>query len=266
MTKESLSDESVLESSKIVQVSKTSNETSLKRKSSVAGLAEVPTTAQIESIHLPGESDDNLEYDQDCNQIRRKIRSLIDSGEVKVTHWLRELGVNSNSYGRFMKLKGPTSGVDNQTFHAAYKYFKKREIAKVPAPSKKRKSTDGKTVSPTATIPDVHDFILPGEEQDDVEVYDTGDEIRRKIAAHLRKDGITAAGFLRELASLYHTQDRTFQNSQLTKFRGYKSADQGNQNGIFYTAYVYFEKIRLKEGKPKSKHRLAMEDKWPGGF
>lgn len=225
------------------------------------------TTTEIEeAIELPEESELHT-YDLDCNQVRRKIRALIDSGEVKVTHWLRELGINSNSYRNFMALKGPTTGFNNQTYELGYIYFKKREALHLPAPSKKRKSADGKTAAlPAPAVPAVTDIRLAGEEQDDVAVYDSCDEIRRKIAAHLRKDGVTTAAFLRELAGMYHCQERKFQSAQLTKFRALKGADSGNMNGIFYSAYVYFEKIRLKEGKPKSKHRETMEAEWPGGF
>jgi hypothetical protein len=37
---------------------------------------------------------------------------------------------------------------------------------------------------------------------------------------------------------------------------------------VFYAAYVFFEKLRLAEGKQKSKHRLEMEEIWggKGGF
>lgn len=49
-----------------------------------------------------------------CNKIRTKIQQLIDSGEYKVTHFQRELGIASNSYGRFIKLKGPWNGADNK--------------------------------------------------------------------------------------------------------------------------------------------------------
>jgi hypothetical protein len=37
---------------------------------------------------------------------------------------------------------------------------------------------------------------------------------------------------------------------------------------VFYAAYVFFEKVRLAEGKPKSKHRVEMEEIWggKGGF
>lgn len=49
---------------------------------------------------------------------------------------------------------------------------------------------------------------------------------------------------------------------------GYKGADTGNTSCVFYAAYVFFEKLRVQEGKPKSKHREEMEAIWAskGGF
>lgn len=108
-----------------------------------------------------------------------------------------------------------------------------------------------------------------GEETDSVKVYDSCDEIRKKIAAHLRKPGVTAAQFCRDLLAQYHGDKKPpqIQSGQLTKFRGYKGADTGNTSCVFYAAYVFFEKMRLAEGKPKSKHRLEMEKIWsPKGF
>jgi len=35
------------------------------------------------------------------------FRFRLPVGKVVKSHWLKENGVNSNSYGRFMKLKGP---------------------------------------------------------------------------------------------------------------------------------------------------------------
>ena len=52
--------------------------------------------------------------------------TLIRSGEYKVTHFQRELGISSSSYGNFMKLKGPLNGTDNQTYKAAHKFFLER--------------------------------------------------------------------------------------------------------------------------------------------
>lgn len=37
---------------------------------------------------------------------------------------------------------------------------------------------------------------------------------------------------------------------------------QGNTSKIFYTAYIFFEKLRLKEGKKESAKRLEMERLW----
>lgn len=105
-----------------------------------------------------------------------------------------------------------------------------------------------------------------GEETDSVEVYDSCDEIRKKIAAHLRKPGVTGAQLCRDLLAQYHSDKKPpqIQSGQLTKFRGYKGADTGNTSCVFYAAYVFFEKMRLAEGKPKSKHRLEMEKIWSG--
>jgi hypothetical protein len=42
-------------------------------------------------------------------------------------------------------------------------------------------------------------------------------------------------------------------------------ANQGGDNKIFYAGYVFFEKKRIAEKKPKSKKRQEMEKEWPGG-
>jgi hypothetical protein len=40
---------------------------------------------------------------------------------------------------------------------------------------------------------------------------------------------------------------------------GKRGPNAGNTSGVFYAAYIFFEKMRIKEGKPKSKHREEME-------
>lgn len=50
-------------------------------------------------------------------------------------------------------------------------------------------------------------------------------------------------------------------------FRGKKGPDAGNTSSVFYGAYVFFEKMRIKQNKPKSEKRKEMEEVWgPGGF
>lgn len=51
-----------------------------------------------------------------------------------------------------------------------------------------------KAVKKAADVDDVH---LPGEENDQVPIFDTCDEVRRKINAHLRSDGTTKAQLVR---------------------------------------------------------------------
>lgn len=53
----------------------------------------------------------------------------------------------------------------------------------------------------------------------------------------------------------------------MQSFRGKKGPDAGNTSSVFYSAYVFFEKIRIKQGKPKSQKRKEMEEVWgPDGF
>jgi hypothetical protein len=54
----------------------------------------------------------------------------------------------------------------------------------------------------------------------------------------------------------------------LARFCERKGADKGNTSDAFYKGYIYFEKLRLAQKKPKNKDRLSMEEIWgpEGGF
>lgn len=114
----------------------------------------------------------------------------------------------------------------------------------------------------------IGDLSLPGEESDSVPVYDTCDEVRRKISAHLRRPGVTQAQFCREIRAQFHSADKpaNIQNVQLDRFRSAKGPRAGAKSVIFYGAYVFFEKARIKQGRNKSKHRQEMEKLWPNGI
>ncbi|KAH7931147.1 hypothetical protein BV22DRAFT_1027907 [Leucogyrophana mollusca] len=61
----------------------------------------------------------------------------------KVTQWLRDIGgINSNSYGRFMKDSGATCGATNGTYYAAYVYFEKVRIAEGKKKTAKRQRNE----------------------------------------------------------------------------------------------------------------------------
>ncbi|KAK9771643.1 putative Conserved oligomeric Golgi complex subunit 5 [Seiridium cardinale] len=116
--------------------------------------------------------------------------------------------------------------------------------------------------APTAA--DLSDIHLDGEIDENVKIYDTCDDIRKKINGHLKNT--TQAAFARELSDLLpHSKINASHVGRYLKMKGPKA---GGHNPVFYAAYVYFEKLRIKQGKKKSAKREKMEDNWDkkGGF
>ena len=177
---------------------------------------------------------------------------------MKVTEWQRHLGIGSGPYARFMKLKDPHSGAGNQTFEAAYMFFKRRERKGRKIPQKKAK----KDVTAGLDVSDIH---LDGEEDNAVKVYETCDEMRHKISAFLRRDGVTQAFLVRQLRDQYHPP-KPIQSKQFSDFRAGQGPLGRNTNCCYYASYVYFEKLRLKEKKPKSKMRQETEKVYARGI
>lgn len=171
------------------------------------------------------------------------------------------IGVSTNSVSNFLGQNGNDKGLMSDTYGNAWEFFKKRQLAGIK-PAKKAKATSA-SASSAAPATDISDISLPGEDNGRVEVYDTCDEIRKKINAHLVKPGVTQAGFCRDLMAQIHTGVKV-QSKQLSDFRNKKGPRMGNTSSVFYAAYVYFEKLRLAEKKPKSKHRKDMEEAWSG--
>lgn len=244
---------------------------SKKRKSTEAHVP-VTTTVDFNS----GDLKDAL-MDENCDHVRRRINGLFDSGAMSKTAFAREIGVSAKSLNEFLGQDGPFSGAG--CYGAAWQYFKKSEGAGVKLSVKKQKinpvgemvpkaaaAAGPKAVAAAAAAAfDVSGIVLPGEEYDDVPVYDNCDEIRRKINAHLKKPGATQAQLCRDMSAQLHGFDRPskgLQSSQLATFRKGKGATSGAKSSVFYGAYVFFEKLRIKDGKAKSKHRLAMEEEW----
>ena len=212
----------------------------------------------IENHEEIDDDDPRLEEITDsCDVVRRKINTFINSGEMKVTEFQRAIGVSSNSYLTFMKQHGPTKGIESKTYDAAFAFFKKRELQGIKMQRKKVKKADEDEKM------DVSGIHLDGEESKEVPIYDTCNEIRKKIAAYLRGPGITQAGFLRELGKMY-PEPKKISAAQLKTFQGKKGPLEGNSSNVFYAAYVFFEKIRVKQGKKKSKVREETEARWSG--
>jgi hypothetical protein len=117
----------------------------------------------------------------------------------------------------------------------------------------------------TADTPnDPFSITLPGDEDATVEIFDTCDELRRKINALLRTGTITKAALLRDISRAAYADAPNIQSKQLSDFLTKKGPTSGSTSRICYASYVYFEKKRIAEGKAKSKHRRDMEDRWSG--
>ncbi|KAG9965622.1 hypothetical protein KCU61_g1852, partial [Aureobasidium melanogenum] len=194
-----------------------------------------------------------------CTVVRGKINRFLQAGEMKIGQFCDAIGVSQNAYRRFMSQNGKFAGAGCDTYQNAWEFFKKREMAGLKIPTKKQKTAANAASSSAATssgtkdavTTDISSIHLDGNRMTrNLEVYDTCDEIRKKIASHLRKPGVTAAQFCRDLLAQYHSDKKPpqIQSGQLTKFRGYKGADTGNTSCVFYAAYVFFEKTRLAEG------------------
>ena len=88
-------------------------------------------------------------------------------------------------------------------------------------------------------------------------VYDSCPQVKAKINAFLERDGMTKATLLRALGGL--------NSNSLSRFLAGKGQDQC-ASVCYKEAYVFFEKLRILEGKKKTAARLKNEAEHPSGF
>lgn len=111
---------------------------------------------------------------------------------------------------------------------------------------------------------DLSAIKLPNGDQGQVPIFDTCDDIRKKINDHLhRLPHATQAAFARTLTAML-PGDEKVESRHLATFLKGKGPQEGGQSPAFYAAYVYFEKVRVLHGKAKSKKRQDMEGAWEG--
>ncbi|KAG4054193.1 hypothetical protein PC123_g10682 [Phytophthora cactorum] len=195
-------------------------------------------------------------------------RNFLGTKEMTQTAFLKLCNINSNSYYRFMNLKGPYGGCDNQTYEGAAIFFYRREKkekadkAKLKAlkpQARKRKATEEKEQKTKKLktgdelLKKIQDVELPDMDEDgSVAVFDDCDEIRMKINFFLGEKIVTKAVFLRALGDINSNSLRSFMNSK-------RGAGSGAANVVYRTAYIFFEKKRILEGGKKTKKRLDSE-------
>lgn len=211
----------------------------------------------------------DMSADKDCSAVRALINRVIDRGIFKKGEFCTAIGSSPTAVNRFLKSTGRDGGFGSDVYWEAWAWFKKRELAGLSMPAasaasqKKAKTAKAHLSSASADLNNIH---LDGEETDSVPVFETCDVVRRKITAHLKTPGLTQAQFCRDLhAQLKMPGCKSIQSKMLADFRKKKGPRAGCTSSVYYAAYVYLEKLRLAEGKPKSKHRLEMEKIYPGG-
>lgn len=201
-----------------------------------------------------------------CNQVRTRITTFLNNTGVKVSDFQSKLRVSAQSYRNFMRRSGPHAGHATATYHAAHQFFAKREDKGLKTPRAKNITKADEAKYDVSHLPP-----LPGEPEGRVPVYDTCDDVRHKIEAHLRRSDVTPASFARAISTCQGNPENgrnptpnPVQGRQVTDFlhKGKRGPMSGNTSKAFYAAYVYFEKLRMRDGKPKTKKRLEMEDRY----
>merc|ERR1719361_436096 len=156
-----------------------------------------------------------------CNKVRTKIRELLITPGFKVTYWLKEINVNSNSYGRFMRLKGTWNGMRNQTYYGALRYFVKKEKKqklknkRKSAAQKKKDAVKKKTATQRKKeeMERILKMIKEVEDDgydDDTPIYDDCNDVRKAIVAFLKRGIMSKSRFLKEIGNVQSNQYTSF--------------------------------------------------------
>ena len=205
------------------------------------------------------------------NMIRNELQRYLDkTAGLTQTALCRELGVNGNSFSKFMNpktYKDPWSACQNGTYWAAARFLEAQRNKPKATSSGKRKAAPGDSAGPAkkskaqakSEAVDLMNRIVAvqGPVSDRV-VYDSCPELIKKCKEFLAMDGVTKAGFCRTALGGINA-------NSLGPFLMSKKQDKAGC--IAYPrAWVFFEKKRLMEGKSKTKARIKNEGEHPSGF
>lgn len=127
-----------------------------------------------------------------------------------------------------------------------------------PAPPAKKKARKSKEADEGDKPTRWQDVVLEGEEDGSVPVYDDCGEVRRKIRLLQKTPGFKITHWLKEIGNV--------NSNSFGRFMASKERDAGGGNTTYPKAYIYFEKMRILEGKKKTQKRLDNESMHPNGF
>jgi len=212
------------------------------------------------------------------NVIRSEFQKYIDSVNETQTAIIGKLGINNNSFRKFMNpktYKDQWSATQNGTYWAAarlleqVKYSKEQETK---AAKKRKRTNNTENTDENARTPKkaksqlkLEAEILMGNitavnlcDNDMIPVYDSCPDLVKKCKEFLSREGVTKAAFCRSLGDLN-------QNSLNPFLLGKKQDQCGNISYI--RSYIFFEQLRIMENTPKLSRRLKNEvEHAPSGF
>ncbi|KAK7058835.1 hypothetical protein VNI00_001459 [Paramarasmius palmivorus] len=123
-----------------------------------------------------------------------------------------------------------------------------------PSSSKTKGKAKGKEEQPSSW----QDVVLETNDDGTIPVYDDCAEVRRKIRQLTQTPGFKITHWLKDIGNI--------NNNSYNRFMKEKGRTDGASNGTYYAAYVYFEKVRIAQGKKKTAGRKANEEQYPFGF
>ncbi|KAK0465427.1 uncharacterized protein EV420DRAFT_1637563 [Desarmillaria tabescens] len=151
------------------------------------------------------------------------------------------------------ELKSDASSVKENLNDAPSEPVSKKARTSGASSSSKAKTKEGK--EPVRW----QDVELEDENEDGtIPVYDDCAEIRRKIGLLQKTPGWKVTQWLRDIGGI--------NNNSYSRFMKEKGRTGGASNGTYYAAYVYFEKVRIAEGKKKTPTRIKHEAELPHGY
>ncbi|MCJ1327531.1 hypothetical protein MMC10_004201 [Thelotrema lepadinum] len=136
--------------------------------------------------------------------------------------------------------------------------------AKSTASTTKESGNKVKDVKKDSGLVDISDVHLDGENNDAVPMYETPADVRRHMTTFFDNSKVSQKAFVEAISAASNTACSVSQLSTFRKKggkRGSTSVD-GADSRVFYAAWVYFEKIRIKNGDKKNAHRMQMEKIW----
>ena len=215
------------------------------------------------------------------------MRRFLATKEMSTGDFIAELGVNGNTFYKFMnnrykdKKWGAAAG---GAYWAAMAYFNRQAAAKKAAKGKgkgkgkgkrKRGADDGgakaaekaakeeraaKRREGTLLLAKIEEVELDDDAADEdgnAYVYDNCDVVRRKCSRFLASGLTTKTAWLKAMG---------VNPNSFNGFMNFNGKGAGAGNCSYVRAFVFFEKLRVLEKKPKSKLRVTNEARWPTGY